>query len=118
MFNYPIDVDLDSANNRSRVVDLFTLFSVDLTSGDRTVISDDTIGTGPEFYLPDAVAFDNLNNRALVISGLSNALISVALTSGDRTVISDDTIGTGPELFFPNSVALDNLAISTANKRF
>jgi DNA-binding beta-propeller fold protein YncE len=88
---------------------------VDLGSGDRTVISSANVGDGPTFRIPDAVALDSANNRALVADRELEALLAVDLGSGDRTVISDQKTGTGvvdPVLGSafntPVSIALDS----------
>jgi outer membrane protein assembly factor BamB len=116
-FTFPVDVALDSANNRALVVDegLKKLLAVDLGSGDRTVISSANVGDGPTFRIPDAVALDSANNRALVADRELEALLAVDLGSGDRTVISDQKTGTGvvdPVLGSafntPVSIALDS----------
>lgn len=113
-FSNPEDIAIDSINNRVLVVDstLNTLFSVNLTSGDRTVISSLTTGTGegPQFNSPTEVALDSAQNRALVIEGgLESTLISVALANGNRTVISNTTTGTGPKFYSTKGLALDSL---------
>ena len=65
--------------------------SVDLVNGDRTVVSDSNIGSGPEFFEPLSVTLDPDNNRALVSDGrFTSTLLWVDLASGDRSAITAD----------------------------
>jgi DNA-binding beta-propeller fold protein YncE len=93
----------DSLNN--------SLTAVTLADGNRTIISDATTGTGPNFDYPIGVVLDSANNRALVVNNFSNIIIAVDLANGNRTVFSDaDTNqanGTGPVLDFASGIALD-----------
>ncbi|MBW2465129.1 MAG: hypothetical protein JRH11_26000 [Deltaproteobacteria bacterium] len=76
------------------------LVAVDLMTGNRTVISDATNGSGPALpsRMTDLV-LDLTNNRALVLG--SGQLLAVDLTSGDRTEISpDDGVGPGSPRYF------------------
>ncbi|MCP4409047.1 MAG: hypothetical protein GY807_15075, partial [Gammaproteobacteria bacterium] len=112
-FSSPNAFALDSDNNRALVVDggfvgLQALLAVDLGSGERTVISNDTTGAGPAFSGPEGVALDGDNNRALVVDFSLDALLAVDLGSGERTVISNDTTGAGPAFSGPVNVALDS----------
>ena len=109
VFARPTNLVLDAANNRALVIDatLSALIAVDLTSGDRTLISNSTTGSGPDFFAPQGLAFDGANNRALVADGGLDALIAVDLNNGNRTIVSDDTTGTGPTFGSPQGPALD-----------
>lgn len=86
----PSDVVLDAANDRALVVDsdLDALLAVDLASGDRTILSDSSTGTGTDFLVPFSVAVDAANNRALVIDRGFDALFVVELGSGERAIAS------------------------------
>ncbi|MCP4406253.1 MAG: hypothetical protein GY807_00505 [Gammaproteobacteria bacterium] len=98
-FSRPVDVVLDSTNNRVLLVDSSSaaLLAVNLASGDRRLISGLNTGTGVSFVSPKGLALDIANNRALVVDssrpgrGL-NALLAVDLTTGNRTVISNEDI--------------------------
>ncbi|MFG1496757.1 hypothetical protein ABMA57_09000 [Saccharospirillum sp. HFRX-1] len=108
----PNAIALDSVNNRALVVDsgLKALLEVNLNNGERTVISDATIGGGDKaFSSPNAIALDSIHNRALVVDSGLKALLDVNLSTGERRVISDnDTENGGPAFNFPIAIALDN----------
>jgi len=90
-----------------------TLFSVDLITGDRTIISDfGNAAQGPLGLTPIGVVFDP-SGDALVIdqdagTGSMGALFSVDLFTGFRTIISDfGNAGQGPLGTIPRSIILD-----------
>lgn len=117
-FRAPRAITLDAANKRALVVESNTvsqaLLEVDIIDGDRRIISDASIGSGPAFMSPHSIALDTANNRALVLDSdfilekNNHALLAVDLDSGDRSVISDESIGSGPSLFSSFDVALDS----------
>jgi hypothetical protein len=118
-FDLPEAVVLDSANHRALMVDdganiSAALLAVNLGSGDRTVISDETISTGPALVTPSSLVLDSKNNRVLTVDYNLVALVAVDLNNGRRTVISNNATGAGPEFKFPYGIALDsnnNLAL-------
>ena len=85
-----------------------SVIAVDLVSGDRTILSDDSHGIGPSFDYLQAITVDG--DRALVTSYVPNAtgaVVAVDLVSGDRTVLSDPTLGSGPALRTPGGIVVD-----------
>lgn len=113
-------LDIDTPRNRVIGVDsldsLSTLFSIDLSSGKKSPISNATIGAGLKFGGIQAMQVDIYYDAAFVLdrSSLSTcSLVYVDLTSGDRTLISGEARGTGPN--FNNCDHL--LALDTANNR-
>ncbi|MCC4271800.1 hypothetical protein LL254_13860 [Marinobacter nauticus] len=105
----PIDLALDAINSRLLVLGHVNgdeeapgyLMSVDLTSGDRTLISSPDIGNGNPVELPVAVALDADNNRALILDSAFGfdidqrppSIVAVDLDSGDRSVVSGQDLG-------------------------
>jgi len=89
---------------------LKALVAVNLSNGNRTILSDITHGNDGDgnnfaFDKPSGIAVDRLTNQALVIDdGLSKKLISVDLTTGNRRVASDPLT-----LNNPTGIALDSL---------
>ncbi len=109
----PLGVTLDSNNNRVLILDggsTNTLVAVDLTTGIRSVFSDNTIPDDENtFSKPSNITLDSANNRALVTS-TNIGILAVDLDLGTRTVISDDTIppdGTN-ELGTVNAITIDS----------
>jgi DNA-binding beta-propeller fold protein YncE len=78
------------------------LLKVDVTSGVRTIISDNTApDTAPLFDYPMGILIDKQDNRALIADDLGEALLAVDLDTGVRSAISS-TDDNG--IFYPNSV--------------
>jgi hypothetical protein len=77
------------------------VLGIDPASGDRTVISDDSLGTGPNLVNPLASAYDPFGPRVLVADNAQiggAALLAVDPATGDRTVLSGPGVGVGPAL--------------------
>lgn len=123
-------VALDAPRNRALVLSHDSLtggavISVDLISGQRTVLSNNTIPNGQNsLLLPYYIAMDEINNRALVTDAVNNAIIAVDLTNGQRTVLSDNNLPNGSmssALVSPHSLVLDpvnqNLIINDGSRR-
>ncbi|UTW47037.1 hypothetical protein [Bacterioplanoides sp. SCSIO 12839] len=130
--DFPTSIALDSsdpANPRLFITDadLDAVVSVDLNTGDRTVLSDDDdesngnaeVGTGIGFRSPQSITLDNRdpdNLALLVVDSSLDAVIAVDVASGNRTVLSDDEdtsngnaeVGSGAEFSSPQSIILDN----------
>jgi hypothetical protein len=65
---------------------LAAVVAVDISTGDRAILSDDLIGIGPTFSFPLGIALDSANNRALVVDSSLAAVIAVEPISGDRII--------------------------------
>lgn len=85
-----------------------TIFSVDLNSGDRSIISSTTIGNGPVFNFASALMADSDRNQILVTDFYQNTLVRVDPVTGNRSILSGNGVGSGPVLSLPNSIQLDN----------
>ena len=88
------------------------LFSIDLSTGDRTIVSSSTVGTGPDFESPWGIVLDSAGTTAYVMDASVDALFSIDLSTGDRTIVSSgDTspaVGTGPAFEFPRGIAINS----------
>jgi DNA-binding beta-propeller fold protein YncE len=82
----------------------FELVAVDLSTGDRTVVSESWYS---EYGWYDQLALDPGTDRALIIDAGREQLLTVDLSSGDLTVVSDSTKGMGPRFSMPTGVCLD-----------
>lgn len=109
---------LDATRNRALVLsnDSSTgdaIISVDLSNGQRTVFSNNSIPNGQNaLEFPQYIAMDEINNRALVADAAHRAIIAVDLTSGQRTVLSDNNIPSGSlstALNNPEGLAFDQI---------
>ncbi len=62
---------------------------VDPVSGDRTIISDDSTGSGPGFGILLFGITVEANGDLVVTTAAMDAVIRVNPVSGDRTIVSD-----------------------------
>lgn len=106
-FSKPFAITLDEANNRLLVSDFTKIFSVDLETGNRSVISSDNIGAGTSLDTPDAMSLDLERNRLLVTDLRLDSLVDVDLESGDRKIISNPEFRDDNALEFPQGNAFD-----------
>lgn len=96
-------ITLDLANQVAYVVDEWeeAVFSINLQTGDRQVISSWDIGNGEEIYSPEAIAYDPDTNT-LYITNSGDNIMEVDIETGDRLVISGESnsgdIGWGPRI--------------------
>ncbi|WP_444910814.1 hypothetical protein [Microbulbifer sp. TRSA005] len=93
------------------------LFSVDISNGNRTVISRVFEGyghdyKGPDWSDPSGMVLSSNKNFAYVADRFRNSIFLVNLTTGYREIISSDDVGEGPSLAGPFNMRLD----STRNK--
>jgi DNA-binding beta-propeller fold protein YncE len=112
LLNYPTHLAYDAAANRVLVVDRSithdqpSLLSIDLASGNRTVVSDALRGTGPLLAYPDRVVLDQSRNRAYVIDP-PRAILAIDLTTGNRIPVFGTGAGSGPVIEYPAALVLD-----------
>jgi DNA-binding beta-propeller fold protein YncE len=97
----PVGFAIDGASNRILVSDFSndTVVSVDLSDGNRTIVSGAGIGSGVPLDYPRRLVLDLARSRVLVANGFgANAVVSVDLSSGMRQVFSGPGHGTGPPI--------------------
>ena len=111
LFAEPIDSALDTTNNRMLLIDRIAdaVIAIDLTTGVRTLISGQGVGTGTALSQPLSIAYDGDNDRALVFdrSG-ARGVIAIDLATGDRSLFAGSFAG--PEGHYMSDVRA--LAIS------
>lgn len=116
IFANPVSVSMDYANNRVIVLDediddLGAVFGVDLTTGERKVLSGPrsgggSVGTRASIKDASAVSLNSLNGNALVLRTSSDVITNVNLNNGNRTNIANQTNSTLFES--PQGLALDS----------
>jgi DNA-binding beta-propeller fold protein YncE len=85
------DLKLDAAGNRAFVLNRGSsnnLMVVDLTSGDRTIISGAGVGSGQEFLVPWHIEHDVANDRVFIFDLAVTGVLVVDLSTGERAVMS------------------------------
>ena len=79
----------------------YVLYAADLETGNLTVLTDNTTGTGPAIERVNALAVDSDGQRAIIAHEPYDqhwaALTEVDLATGNRTRIADSTHGSGPD---------------------
>lgn len=110
----PVALTVDAANDRALVLDagLDALLAVDLTNGDRTVLSGQGTGSGPALEVPGrGLVLDAAAGRVFLSHAPTDedAVLSIDLATGDRSVLSSSELGVGGGQSFvdPASMVLD-----------
>jgi sugar lactone lactonase YvrE len=116
----PFDIEINSAANVAYVsdTDRAAIITLDLDTGARTLLSDNTISVAAsdiEFVAVKGIILDAANNRLLVSDSGKKAIIAVALDTGARTLISDSTIEVDNSTF--DFTSLRYIALDAANNR-
>lgn len=98
----PRDLVVDALAQRVLLLDDVAgenaLLAVDMSNGDRTLLSGVGHGSGPAFSAIAGLALDAAARRAYTVDGDARSLIAIDLMTGDRSVLSDASIGAGPNL--------------------
>jgi hypothetical protein len=83
--------------------------TVDLTSGDRSLLGEVQFGEGDEFNGIAAAALDQTQQRLLLVEEGMEGLFAIDFASGNRTLISsfDAGVGSGIALYNPTAVVYD-----------
>lgn len=110
-FEGPHGVALDpvQARNRALVMDTLggALIAVDLSTGDRSVISSSLVGSGPAFFPAYDVAVEPDGAHAYTAGLFTGAVTRIDLVTGDRVVVSGPALGGGPAFVAPNELVFD-----------
>jgi MYXO-CTERM domain-containing protein len=80
---------------------------VDPTTGDRTILSDGTHGTGPGLQGATSISFAS-DGSLLVGAFGAQTLYRVDPTTGNRSIISSASVGTGPTSSYDGAVQFGN----------
>lgn len=100
-------IALDHAGGRLLVGDAGRreLISIDLSTGDRSVLTGGVVGTGPTLNLTEDVVVD-ASGEVIIVSARNDTLTRVDPTTGDRTLLSGSGAGSGPALSSPQGMWL------------
>jgi len=77
------------------------LFRIDPATGDRTILSGQGVGSGPELEGANDLGVSRNHDRIFVAAGTAHSIIEVDGRSGDRTLVSGPGRGSGPTLEHP-----------------
>ncbi|MEM8816259.1 MAG: hypothetical protein AAGE85_10545, partial [Pseudomonadota bacterium] len=103
----------DTTNDRLVAVALAArnaVLSVDLTSGDRSVITEDFATPTVPVSAPRDIAIDVANNRGLVNDLLRDLVLGVDLSGLNPTsIVSSATQGSGPDIQSPTGIDYDGV---------
>jgi hypothetical protein len=117
----PRDIEVDNvsavASRRAYVSDtnLDAIVAIDLTNGDRTILSDAANGAGPTVS-PESLSLDVGNDR-IIAANLGGEVIAVDMTTGDRTLLTDLAVDYGPNGTRLLGVAVDGARALVADNR-
>jgi hypothetical protein len=77
-------------------------------TGNRTIVSDATRGTGPALIAPLGVAVE-ANGHLVVIDGKARAVVRIDSSTGDRTIVSGGTStrGGGIPFIHPSTITVE-----------
>ena len=78
------------------------LVDVNITTGQRTLVSGGSTGTGPALAAPQDVAVASDGTVSVIDSG---QVLRIDVPTGDRSVVSSAAVGTGAPLAGPHSLA-------------
>ena len=79
---------------------------VDPVSGDRTIVSDDTTGSGPNLLHAIDLVVES-GGSIVALDSRRKAVMRIDPVSGDRTIVSDDTTGSGPIFSRPRDLVIE-----------
>jgi hypothetical protein len=77
------------------------LFKIDPTTGDRSILSGQGVGSGPGMDGANDIGLAPALNRIFVSAGTAHSIIEVDRSSGNRTLVTGPGRGRGPTLEHP-----------------
>lgn len=96
------------------------LVRIDASTGHATILSSDTVGSGPPLDTLDDVAVEASGSLVATLPFVGfQKVLRVDAVSGDRSIVSDLAVGSGPT-FFPKSIAVgaDGTLFVTQDQEF
>ncbi len=92
-----------------------TVYSLDVTTGDRNVIASSTVGTGPTIQFPYDILVRE-DGKLIVSDHFGDKLVLIDPLTLERTIISGPAVGSGPTLAAPLGMTLganDDIFVAT-----
>jgi hypothetical protein len=122
-----IDIDLETGDNLflldlNLISNLGSVFRLNTTTGERTIISNENIGSGPMLVDPKGITVDSFGRIFVACEDFDSTAIiyEVDILTGDRFIISDSSF-TGPDILSPRKITTesnDNLILITSTGVF
>ena len=84
------------------------IIEIDLSTGNRTILSDVNNGSGPTFSSPESLTMDLAHNRLLLVDRGVDGVTAIDLVTGNRTILSNASIGSGPNLSWPVGIIFND----------
>ena len=85
------------------------VYQVDIATGDRTIISNISTGTGDAFSGCYGIILNSAETLAYVVNAFSGNLMSVDLSNGNRVIVSSNSsVGSGQPLGFSKSITFNS----------
>jgi len=75
-------------------------------TGDRSVVSSNSVGSGPAFVTPRGIAVGP-EGTIFVADASSDHVLAIDPATGNRSVFSSEAVGTGPALMNPADLSID-----------
>ena len=107
-FSAPSAMTLDTVNHRVLVLDSLAhaVYSVDLSSGNRTVVTSASVGSGAALHEYGAITMNPATQRAF-INQTGGEVLEIDLATGVRTTLVGTNVGTGPRLVGPRAPVIE-----------
>jgi len=108
-FGSPVSIKLSTNESAAFVLDngRDAIFSVDLTTGYRTVITGLGVGSGTSLSNPTRIELNSAQDKIYVIDRGLSALLEVDIATGARTVISSNSDSLTPTISTPYGMAIN-----------
>lgn len=103
LFSSPRAIKINNTESKAYVATATELFEVDISTGNRIIVSDSSTGTGVNFLSIVAVLLGEDEERVFVLDNSLNAIIEVNLATGNRTVVSSSAVGSGAVFSSPTA---------------
>ncbi|MFH0793675.1 MAG: hypothetical protein V2A74_06540 [bacterium] len=84
------------------------VFAIDIATGNRSILSSSTVGSGPVMGLLTGITIENSNSLLVAGSASLGSLFRVNRTTGDRALITAIPSGGIPAPGLPRGLALEN----------